>query len=159
MRIRNTIVASVLVLGMGLAAGIGTASAETAKHHGHQAAKLALTMNAGAKWQGDGNMIKGMDGIRGAIVSRLPAIHNRTLPVDDYRALATEVQSQVDFMVANCKLAPEVDEQFHLVLEEVLEGISQLQAGPDHRAGAVRIVTALNAYGNHFEHPNWQAIK
>jgi len=72
---------------------------------------MALTLNAGAKWQGDDNMIKGMEGIRGAIVPRLAVIHDQT---------------------------PEVDEQLHMVLEQVLNGVSELQNGPDQRAGAAK---------------------
>ena len=55
-------------------------------------------------------------------------------------------------------LAPEVDEQFHLVLGQVLEGISELESSDAPRDGAVMIVEALNAYGEHFEHPGWQMI-
>jgi len=60
-------------------------------------------------------------------------------------------------MVENCVLEPEVDEQFHIVLGEVMTGISALEAG-EVETGAVTIVQALNAYGEHFEHPGWQMI-
>lgn len=156
MRVGYLLTASIVALG--LTAGIGTAAAETASHEGHQASELALTLNAGAKWQGDGNMIKGMSVIRGAVAARLPAIHDRTLPPGDYKTLAGEVQAEVDYMVANCKLAPEVDEQFHMVLGQVLDGVAELQTGADPRSGAVRIVMALNAYGDHFAHPGWQPL-
>lgn len=156
---RTTAIASLFVLGLGLSAGIGVALAATASHEGHQVGEMALTLNAGVKWQGDDNMIKGMEGIRGAIVPRLAAIHDQTLPAEDYKVMAAEIQAQVDFLVANCKLAPEVDEQLHMVLEQVLNGISEIQNGPDQRSGAVRIVMALKAYGDHFEHPNWQPLE
>jgi hypothetical protein len=74
-------------------------------------------------------------------------------------ALAGEIEAQVDFMVENCKLTPEVDEQFHIVLGHVLDGVSELKSETDPRAGAVLVVEALNAYGSHFEHANWQPIE
>lgn len=44
-----------------------------------------------------------------------------------------------------------------IVLGEVMTGISALEAG-EIETGAVSIVQALNAYGEHFEHPGWQAL-
>lgn len=157
MRMHNLLTASIVVLG--LSAGIGMAAAETASHQGHQASELTLTLNAGAKWQGDGNMIKGMNGIRNAMAARLAGIRDETLPTDEYKALASEVQAEVDYMVSNCKLAPQVDEQFHLVLGQVLDGVTELQTGADPRGGADRIVVALNAYGDHFAHPDWLPLE
>ena len=62
-------------------------------------------------------------------------------------------------MITNCKLAPEVDEQFHMVLEQVLTGVSEMKAEQTQEAGAVRIVTALNSYGDYFTHPGWQPLE
>jgi hypothetical protein len=159
MNTTKLIAASIIALGLGIAAGNPIALAASTGHEGHQASELVLTLNAGAKWQGDDNMIKGMDGIRAAVAPRVPAIHGKTLPASDYQAMAADIQSQVDFMVTNCQLTPDVDEQFHIVLGEVMEGVTELQAEPTSEAGAVRIVTALNAYGDHFSHPGWQPIE
>jgi hypothetical protein len=60
-------------------------------------------------------------------------------------------------MVENCVLEPAVDEQFHIVLEQVMEGVAALEKGKT-QPGAVAIVHALDAYGKHFEHPGWQAL-
>ena len=62
-------------------------------------------------------------------------------------------------MLANCKLSPEVDEQFHMVLEQVLEGITEMQSDQSPDLGVVRIVADLNAYGDHFQHPGWQRLE
>lgn len=156
MSIRNQLTVSVLILGLG--AWGGAAWAQTATHEDHQASQLQLTLNAGAKWQGDQNMIKGMNGINGAVAARLPAAHASTLPPADYKALASEIQTQVDFMVENCKLLPEVDEQFHIVLGQILEGVSELQGEVEPHRGMASIVQALNAYGTHFDHPNWPSL-
>lgn len=155
MNVRRQLTVTALVLGLGLSAG--ATWAQTATHDQHQT-KLELTLNAGAKWQGDENMIKGMNGIRDAVAARAAAIDARTLPAEDYKALAKEVQGQVDFMVENCVLEPEVDEQLHLVLVQILDGISGLQGEADPQEGVLLIVQALNAYGAHFEHPNWQSL-
>ena len=123
----------------------GLALAQAASHE-HGASSVEMTLNDGAKWQGDQNMLTGMN-----------AIHNGTLPADAASGVAADIQKQVDFMAENCVLEPEVDEQFHIVLGEVMTGISALEAG-EVETGAVTIVQALNAYGEHFEHPGWQMI-
>ena len=153
MYIRRSLILPVLVLGLGLSTGVSWA--ETTGHEGHQGAAIELTLNGQVKWQGDENMAKGMDAIRGALATRLSAIHDGTLAPADYKVLAGEIQTQVDFMVENCKLTPEVDEQFHIVLD----GVSGLEGETDPRAGAVLVVEALNAYGTHFEHANWQPLE
>lgn len=135
----------------------GLAAAQTATHDSHDTSALELVLNDGAKWQGDQNMITGMNAIHDTMTENLDAIHAGNLPADTAGGMATDVQKQVDFMVENCVLEPEVDEQFHVILGEVMTGVSALEAG-EVEPGAVTIVQALNAYGAHFEHPGWQMI-
>lgn len=153
------LVAAAFVLSFAIGTTAVAYATEPAAHAGHQANDLLPRLNAGAKWQGDANMISGMNAIRSSISPLVPAIHAQTLPADDYKRLATDIQAQVDFMVANCKLSPEADEQFHIVLAQVLDGISAMEAGPHREAGAARIVTALNSYGEYFTHPGWQPLE
>ena len=147
-----------LTLAMMLALGPGIALSQTPSHDGHGAPELALVLNNGAKWQGDKNMVTGMTAIRDTMAAHLGAIHDGTLPSDTAKAVATDVQKQVDFMIENCVLEPEVDEQFHAVLAQVADGVTSLEAG-DPQTSGVKIVQALDAYGTHFEHPGWQPLE
>lgn len=159
MHIPKTLLASAFMLGLAFgAANVGIA-AETAGHAGHQATELALTLNNGAKWQGDDNMTRGMEAIRSTLAPHVAAIHGGSLSAEQYRTLASGITDQVDFMVTNCKLSPETDEQFHMVLGQVLDGVHDMETGPDRAAGAIRIASALNAYGNYFDHPGWQPLE
>lgn len=135
----------------------GIAAAQGTAHDNHGASTLEITLNDGAKWQGDQNMLTGMSAIHDTMAANLEAIHAGSLSEEAAGGMAAEVQKQVDFMVENCMLEPEVDEQFHIILGEVMTGISALEAG-EVEPGAVTIVQALNAYGEHFEHPGWQMI-
>ena len=147
-----------VLFGIALSLAPMSGFAQDTSHDGHAASELTLTLNAGAKWQGDDNMLKGMDAIRTAFAANLDAIHEDRLPADDYKALAATVMAQTDFMIENCKLEPAVDEQLHSVLGQVIAGASDMEAGSEPRAGAVMIVEALNAYGEYFEHPGWQPL-
>lgn len=131
---------------------------ESHSHEGHAANAMELRLDAGRKWRGDVSMRQGMIGIRAAMAARLDQIHEDRLAPDEYGALAKVVQKQADYMVENCRLPREVDEQLHIVLGQILEGIGEMEEGPHSRNGAVKIVQALNAYGKHFEHPGWQPL-
>lgn len=147
-----------LAVGLVLGIAAGPGFAENASHQGHEANHLVLSLNAGQKWRGDGNMFKGMEAIRAAIAAKVGDIHQNTLTDEGYKSLAVTVTRQTDFMIENCKLEPAVDEQFHIVLGQVIDGASEMEAGSAPRAGAVSIVQALNTYGDHFEHPGWQPL-
>lgn len=143
---------------LALALGVpGIAAAQSHGHDAHGETAFEITLDDGAKWQGDENMITGMNAIHGTMTANLDAIHNSTLPVDAAKQIAADIQKQLDFMVENCVLKPEVDEQFHVVLGEVMTGVASLEAG-EVETGAVTIVRALNAYGEHFEHPGWRSF-
>lgn len=147
-----------LALALALALGApGIAAAQTHAHDGSSEASIEIPLNNGAKWQGDQNMITGMTAIHGTMAANLDAIHAGTLPADAGKVVAADIQKQLDFMIENCVLEPEVDEQFHVVLGEVMNGVSVLEKG-EVETGAATIVQALNAYGEHFEHPGWQAF-
>jgi hypothetical protein len=135
----------------------GIVAAQTHAHDGSSEVPIEIMLNNGAKWRGDQNMITGMTAIHGTMVANLEAIHAGALPADAGKEIAADIQKQLDFMIENCVLEPKVDEQFHVVLGEVMNGISALEKG-EVETGAVTIVQALNAYGEHFEHPGWQAF-
>jgi hypothetical protein len=64
-------------------------------------------------------------------------------------------------IVQNCKLEPEADAQLHIVIAELMAGAEAMEGkvkGETRRAGAERVAKALNAYGEHFEHPGWKRL-
>lgn len=148
--------AAALAVALSLAMAPAIATAQDHSHGGD--AETALELNNGAKWQGDQNMIDGMSAIRSTMAANLEAIHSGALAPDAAKVVAADVQKQVDFMVEKCVLEPAVDAQFHVVLGEVMNGVAALDAGAVEE-GAVTIVQALNAYGTHFEHPEWQSLE
>ena len=147
---------AVLTLALSLATG-GIAIAETQSHDDHAADVLELVLNDGAKWQGDQNMLTGMDAIHAVITTNLDAVHAGTASPEAIAKRAADVQAQLDFMIENCVLEPDVDEQFHHVLGQVMDGVATLEEG-EAGPGTATIIAALNAYGEHFNHPGWQII-
>ena len=43
-------------------------------------------------------------------------------------------------------------------VEEALDGIDALRGTANQEKGVLVIVEALNAYGEHFDHPHWKPI-
>ena len=146
-----------LALTFAVALGTPAMAADSHNHDGQEATVAALVLDEGAKWQGDQNMIDGMTAIRTVMATNLDAIHANALTGAQAKGVAADVGRQLDFMIENCDLEPAADEQFHLVLAQVMDGASALEAG-DVETGAVAIVQALNAYGAHFEHPGWEPL-
>lgn len=159
MLIKKIFIYTLFSIGLAQATSGYALAKEDHAHENHQAGgTVALKLNAGQKWHGDKSMITGMTAIQAAMASRLSQIHDDKLPAEEYRRLASTVQKQIDYMVENCRLPEQEDEQLHIVLGQILDGISAMEGDSQPRSGAVKIVQALNAYGDHFEHPNWQPL-
>lgn len=157
MSIRKTLTVALAVAALSsLSVGAVLAAADHA-HHGHGTEQLQL--NNGAKWPTDAPLRQGMGNMRTAMSEALPAIHDHKLEPAGYAALAARIETQMAYVVANCKLDPAADAQLHLVLAHLGGGIEKMKAGDDPRAGAVTVVEALDAYGKHFDHPGWQPLR
>ena len=75
-------------------------------------------------------------------------------------ALAKKIETQVAYMIQYCKLPADADAQLHLVIADLTAGADAMK-GKDaaaRKAGAEKIVAALDAYGKHFDHPGWRAV-
>lgn len=143
-----------------LAAGTAGASEKTAAHeHHHAAAGATLRLNDGAKWPTDAALREGMEAFQSTLGAAIPAIHEGTLTPAQYTELAGKLEKQLASIMSGCKLSPQADAQFHLLLVEFFGGIETMKADGDRMQGAVRIVRGLGAYGKFFEHPGWKALE
>ncbi|HEY9380374.1 MAG TPA: hypothetical protein VIQ01_03920 [Burkholderiales bacterium] len=160
MQARKMIWVSLLTAGLALAGTGGAMAADVAhSHDGHGSTQLEL--NHGKKWATDDPLRKGMGNMRATMVGALSAIHDDKLNAAGYRALADRIETEMAYVVANCKLDPAADMQLHLVLAQLGDGVTKMKS-PDSAAsrkeGAVTTVQSLNAYGEHFDHPGWKAL-
>jgi hypothetical protein len=142
---RGVMLALTLVL-----ASSGAAFAAQEHKHEHGASTAKLVLNQGKKWPTDEPLRKGMDNIRAAISAE-----------KDYEALARKISGEIAYIVQNCKLGKDADEQLHIVLAELIEGVESIEGrhkGETLREGVERIVRALNDYGGHFDHKGWKPL-
>ncbi len=153
----RTFAGALLALTIALAPA-GTALAETAHGHGASGAPLELVLDNGSKWQTDDPLRAGMSAIRTALEGSLPAVHDGKFAAQDYADLARNLEKEVDGIVTNCKLPEAADGQLHIILTQLLDGTGIMKNAAEQASGVVKIVEAVNAYGEHFDHPGWQKL-
>jgi hypothetical protein len=160
---KQNILTALIVLSLG--AGGAALAANTAAHdhsHDHGGKPATLQLNAGKKWETDAPLRKAMGEIRQSMAASLDAIHNNRLPAKDYGALAHQVESAVGDMVAHCKLGTQADEQLHIIIADLLAGADAMAGKsnpPKPRDGAVKVIMALDKYGQYFDDPGYRPIK
>jgi hypothetical protein len=155
MMVQKKLWAALLAGGIALAGAGGVMAAEPA--HSHAEGEAKLTLDHGQKWKTDAPLRQGMGNMRAMMSKALPAIHGNKLDRAGYAALAGKLEGEMAYVVNNCKLDPQADAQLHIVLAQVGGGIEQMK-GAQGENGAVAVVTALNAYGEHFDHPGWKPL-
>ena len=143
-------------LAFGLVVASPSIAAESHAHGG--TATVELRLDQGKKWPTDEALRRGMSEIRLAMAQSLTPIHNNALTPAQYDALAKRIQAQIDYVVGNCKLPEQADQQLHLVLEQIIDGAADMKAATGRDRGAVRVVQALGQYGRYFDHPGWQPL-
>ena len=147
------------MLGLGLALGLGGPASAAEPMHAHAAATaptFTLQLDEGVRWPTDEALRQGMSRMRNLMTDALARIHAGGMPRSDYDALADGVQTQVDYVIENCRLPEEADSQLHLVLAQILDGTGVMKdPGADGADGALVVVRALDAYGDAFDHPGW----
>lgn len=136
--------------------------AQTATHDHPAAAPHKLALNQGRKWATDEPLRAGMGRIRGVVEPQLAAAHAGKLTPAQYRELATQIETEVGGIVANCKLEPKADAMLHLVIADIGAGTDTM-AGKDAKArpalGLVKVAQAVNQYGSHFDDPGFKPIR
>lgn len=153
---------SMAVLSFGLAAAYSFAAEPVSHGHGHDGASANLTLDAGKKWPSDAPLRKAMSKIRSAMTLSLHTIEKDRFSAVQYDALAKTIQGEVGYMVSNCKLEPKADEQLHLIIADMLEGVEAMQGkvtNATRHDGAARVMRALENYGTFFDDRGWKPVK
>lgn len=130
-----------------------TESAPIEDAHAHEdlhshAAPTAVAIAPEDGWASDAPLRQGMQAILDALVA---AVRDGR----EGKVLASELRSQVRYLLANCKLEPQADAALHGILAELLESAQRLEAGVSASEEHDALHAALAAYGQQFQHPGW----
>lgn len=143
---------------------LASVSAHAQHEHGHEhdasvASVTRLQLDGDRKWPTDASLRSGMAAIHVAFEADHPAIHAGEATDAQYDALASSIESQVNSIVANCKLPPAADANLHYVVADLLQGVNLMRGQDTQRSrhdGAALVHGALRAYGEFFDDPGWK---
>lgn len=128
------------------------------EHESGAAAVDSIKLDAGRKWVTDASLRAGMADIRAAFDADHPAIHAGQQTDAQYDALAGRIESQVNSIVANCRLPPQADANLHFLIADLSQGVGLMRGQDPARTrheGAALVHGALRAYGEFFDDPAW----
>lgn len=134
-----------------------------ADHHSHSAHPDAakLELDNGKKWATDAALRDGMNQIRKLMAPQIHGIHKNTLKKEQYATLANGVSQATSNIFKNCKLNANADAVLHIILAQMLDGMKAMKTADkvdDQRAGAIKVVTALEQYPQYFSHEGWTSL-
>ncbi len=153
------LMAAVLFWALGAAPAIAQQQHEH-EHESGAAAVASIKLDAGRKWATDASLRAGMADIRAAFDADHPAIHDGKQTDAQYDALAGRVESQVNSIVANCRLPPQADANLHYLIADLSQGVGLMRGQDPARSrhdGAALVHGALLAYGKYFDDPEWSS--
>lgn len=125
--------------------------------HGHEAhAATDAAPATGKRWAVDAPLQTGMARIRTAVQS---LAHHETGHLDaaQVTALATTIEEQVQYLIANCKLDPKADAALHGIIGALLAGAKALKEAPTEAAPVAKLRAALADYPKYFDDPAWSS--
>lgn len=129
-------------------------------HHHHAEAKLEL--NDGKKWETDESLRKGMTEIKKIAAANLSKVNKDSMDAKRFTDIATKVDSQIQFLIKNCKLPEDADAQLHVLVAKMVGAAHKMKDSSelsDRKVGFFEVVEAVNTYGDYFDHPNWTKLK
>jgi hypothetical protein len=126
--------------------------------HAHDSATSALALDHGRAWPTDAPLRQHMNDLRATMAQSLPGIEAGALRAADYAKLGAFVEGKVASIVTDCKLPPEADAMLHVIVADLVAGADAMKAPGDAPGGAHKVVTALNAYAQYFDHPGFKPL-
>lgn len=150
-----------LLIAAALSLTVGNAVGQTASHEHHAAAHSSLELNAGQKWATDAPLRQGMSAIHNAASTALPTAQSGKMTSAQYDAFAKDVNEQLTYIVQNCKLEPKADAQLHVLLADIMAGITiakDEKKGQGRTLGVAKIAESVNNYGTYFDQADLKPI-
>ncbi|CAN5492256.1 hypothetical protein BH10BDE1_BH10BDE1_23280 [soil metagenome] len=136
---------------------------ESHSHHSAGAGEpMKLELDHGKKWDTDKPLRDGMKRIQGLMEADIRSIHESKLTDAAYSVLSQKVTLELNQIFKNCKLKPEADAALHVILAQIIAGTTQMKSekqGSGKRAGAVKVIGALDQYAKFFDHPGWKPVQ
>jgi hypothetical protein len=141
----------VLLAGLGIAAAV---QASPQHDHGQAHAHAEATAVPAQRWMPDAPLSAGMRRAHTAVaeLAHYEMGHMCAAMAVDR---ATEVESAVTYMFANCKLSTQPDAALHGILVPLLTAAQALKADPAKVSAVADMRAAIAHYPQYFDDPGW----
>lgn len=137
------------------AAGSPAIAQEHAHHTPSAVAQDAVAQDAPAqRWRADAPLREGMGRIGRAVATFQHYEHGHMDPAQAV-ALATLVEQDIQFLVANCKLEPAADAALHVIIAKLSLAAQAVKADPGDRSTIPSMREALRDYERQFDDPGF----
>lgn len=103
-------------------------------------------------WTTDAPLREGMGRIRQA-VDALGHYEKGHMGAEQAVVLAGDIERDVNFLIANCKLDPAADAALHAIIAKLLQGAHALKTDPSNLAAIAPMRAAVAEYGRTFDDP------
>jgi hypothetical protein len=138
-------------------ASAAPAAAGNAGAHDAHAPHAPPILPEGRRWATDEPLRAAMTRIREAVERSAPEYGKRQLQAAGAGALATAVEQDIAYMVANCRLEPDPDAALHALIGRMTNAAAMLKEDPLSDGGFPELVAVLHDYQATFDHPGWTA--
>ncbi len=128
----------------------------TDEHAEHATAITALPTPPATPWASDAPLREGMRRMHRA-VDALGHAERGHLDATQTTAAAQQVQDAANYMITNCKLAPEPDAALHGVLATLMTGAATIKGDPANTTPVASMRDAVALYPRMFEDATWKA--
>lgn len=117
--------------------------------------------DTGELWRTDASVRRGMGELRATIDSVLAGRAGRGITGERLGELGHAIEARVRELIACCSSRETSGRHLHMLLAEMADGAALMTQGRHtdaRRMGLLKVVQALNLYGDLFDHPGWQAL-
>jgi len=125
-------------------------------HHGHAMHAAGSTQAPATRWATDAPLRDGMGQVRVAL-DELRHHEMGHMSEGQARERAATIETAVQSMFAQCKLAPDADAALHAILVPLLAAAQRLDKDPADKAAVVAMREAVAPYPAQFGDPQWPA--
>lgn len=125
-------------------------------HASHPPAGTSSPILPATPWASDAPLREGMRRMQRAVDALGHAEHDH-LGAAQATAAAQQVQEAAEFMINNCKLAPEPDAALHGLLATLMTGAAAIKADPANTTPIAAMRDAMALYPRMFQDAAWQA--
>ena len=124
-------------------------------HASHPPSGTSSPILPATPWASNAPLREGMRRMHRAVEALGHAEHDH-LDAAQTIAAAQQVQAAAEYMIANCKLAPEPDAALHGLLATLLTGAAAIKADPTNTSPLNAMRDAMALYPRMFEDAAWQ---